>query len=176
MARKQGRLLLVGLMVLLGMGFTSGASGCEEKPGKTTPRSVAKAPQPPELSDMAVRRQLRQAMVERSQWDRAAAGDVPVYYAVTDLDADGQVEVLVNGFRNRDLGGYEVRKDGKGLEYWSRSRVEQAVVRLGGSRRPAWFMMDKEHRAGWVNRPPAHAISMLLDSYEIFIGRKKAFG
>lgn len=87
---------------------------------------------------------------------------------------DGQVEILAVALEEGILQGHEVQ-GGKGkMEKIPQDRLEGLLMSCPKS--PVWFTISPEHRESWLEGPPSHNINMLLDSYEIHVGRKEGFG
>lgn len=130
--------------------------------------------EPPVLSNHEVRSQLRIVLACRSQWDLVQNRKGPVQFAMTEMDGDGQVEILAVALEEGILQGHEVQ-GGKGkMEKIPQDRLEGLLMSCPKS--PVWFTISPEHRESWLEGPPSHNIHMLLDSYEIHVGRKEGFG
>lgn len=94
-------------------------------------------------------------------------------FAVTDLDGNGLLEILVRSPESEDIPVvYEVTPDHDGLkkrnkEWYSRQISGQSI---------AWFVMHPETAAGPWTGNIDDAEAMLQDSYDVNTGRKEAFG
>ena len=160
-----------GLLLLL-LGGTR-ALACEEPFMLDGPGSVY---EPPPLSEVQVRSQLQIAMANRSRWDLVQKDQGPTLFAVTDLDRNGKVEILSMTQAEGVLHGFEVQAERGELEKVSPKWVMQIM-----QNQPhlfAWFTItdDPGQRKAWLESDPSHNIRMLLDSYEIFAGKKEGFG
>lgn len=159
------------VLALLLLGVAIPGQACREPNMLDGPGSVYESPV---LSNREVRSQLRTALACRSQWDLVQNRKGPVQFAVTEMDGDGQVEILAVALEEGILQGHEVRA-GKGkMEKISQDRLEGLLMSCPQS--PVWFTISPEHRESWLEGPPSHNIHMLLDSYEIHVGRKEGFG
>lgn len=94
-------------------------------------------------------------------------------FAVTDLDGNGLLEILVRPPESEDIPVvYEVTPDHDGLKkrnkkWYSRQISGQSIT---------WFVMHPETAAGpWIGNID-DAEAMLQDSYDVNTGRKEAFG
>lgn len=130
--------------------------------------------EPPPVPSSEARQQLWTALASRSQWDLVQTRQGPVAFAVTDLDGNGQLEILAVAQENGLLHGCEIQAGNGTLEKIPRKELE--LLLTGCLQSPAWFTILSEKRETWLNSPPSHNIMMLLDSYEIFAGRKQGFG
>ncbi|WP_297862568.1 hypothetical protein [uncultured Acidaminococcus sp.] len=161
----------VFVLSLLLLGAAIPGQACREPHMLDGPRSVYA---PPVLSNREVRSQLRTALACRSQWDLVQNRKGPVQFAVTEMDGDGQVEILAVSLEEGSLQGHEVRA-GKGkMEKIPQDRLEGLLRSC--PKPPVWFTIYPEHRESWLEGPPSHNIHMFLDSYEIHVGRKEGFG
>ena len=94
-------------------------------------------------------------------------------FAVTDLDGNGLLEILVRSPESEDIPVvYEVTPDHDGLKkrnkkWYSRQISGQSI---------AWFVMHPETAAGPWTGNIDDAEAMLQDSYDVNTGRKEAFG
>ena len=159
------------VLALLLLGTAIPGQACREPYMLDGPGSVY---EPPVLSNHEVRSQLRIALACRSQWDLVQNRKGPVQFAVTEMDGDGQVEILAVALEEGSLQGHEVQ-GGKGkMEKIPQDWLEGLLMSCPKS--PVWFTISPEHRESWLEGPPSHNIHMLLDSYEIHVGRKEGFG
>ena len=94
-------------------------------------------------------------------------------FAVTDLDGNGLLEILTRAQKEGTVPlVYEVNPQRQGItlksKQWYYRHVFQHDI--------AWFVMHPETAAGlWVGRTET-VEWMLQDSYDIYMGRKNAFG
>ena len=166
---KKGTVFLLFLLLLVG-GFP--ALACEEKPHMLDGPGSVYEPSP--LSTSEAKHQLWMAMTCRSQWDLVQSRRGPVQFAVTNLDEDGQVEILAVAPEEGIIYGYEVQAEKGEMEKIPQAKLDGLL--MGCPKSPAWFTIPLEHRETWLESNPSHNIYMLLDSYEIFAGRKNGFG
>ena len=94
-------------------------------------------------------------------------------FAVTDLDGNGLLEILTRARKGKTVPlVYEVNPQRQGLTLKSRQWYYRHVFQHD----IAWFVMQPETAAGpWVGRTDIVEM-MLQDSYDIYAGRKSAFG
>ena len=94
-------------------------------------------------------------------------------FAVTDLDGNGLLEILTRAQKGETVPVvYEVDPQRRGITLKSKQWYYRHVFQHN----IAWFTMHPETAAGpWVGR--AEIVEwMLQDSYDIYMGRKNAFG
>lgn len=164
------KLTAFGFFLLL-LGTAVPALACEEPFMVDGPGSVY---EPPPLPTCEARRQLWTALASRSQWDLVQNWQGPVAFAVTDLDGNGQLEILAVAQEEGLIHGCEVQAGNGNWEKVPGKELERLLK--GCWQSPAWFTIPLENRKTWLESPPSHNIRMLLDSYEIFARRKQGFG
>lgn len=101
------------------------------------------------------------------------SGDPLQEFAVTDLDGNGLLEILVRPYKGKRAPViYEVTPQRKGLNAKSKAWYDRYAYR----HHIAWFLMHPETAAGPWNGYTEEVEMMLQDSYDIYTGRKDAFG